>query len=168
MNPLCPINQIGIRHPVMCSDGYMYEEKCLQGWMKKSKTSPITRQPIEFVKRCKIDNKCYNEFSDCEIEEEYFCKSIKLDVLDYSKNRGVYNIKINFAETEDETELIIDVDKILNDIDKTCATFLVEKYVNILCKLNKCVVFLKVKDSNCFNSSKIVYNENKSELLIVR
>ena len=168
MNPICPINQIGVRHAVIRNDGYMYEETLLKEWMKKSKTSPITRQPIEFVKRCKTDNICYNEFSDCEIEEEYFCKSIKLDVLDYTKNKGVYNNKINIAETEDETEWIIDVDQILNDIDKTCAKFLVDKYVKILCELKKGVAFMKVIDNNCFNSSKIVYKENKSELLIVR
>ena len=76
MNPICPINQIGIRHAVICSDGYMYEEKLMKEWMKKNKTSPITRQPLEFVKRCKIDNKCYNEFSNCEIVEEYFVNQL--------------------------------------------------------------------------------------------
>ena len=62
MNPLCPINQIGIRHPVMCSDGYMYEEKCLQGCMKNNATSPINRTLIEFVKLCDKNDKCLNSF----------------------------------------------------------------------------------------------------------
>ena len=65
MNPICPINQIGIRHAVICNDGYMYEEKVLKQWMKKSMTSPITRQLLDFVKRCKIANTCYNEFFYC-------------------------------------------------------------------------------------------------------
>ena len=51
MNPICPINQIGIRHPVMCSDGYMCEERCIKEWIESGKViSPITRQFIEFVK----------------------------------------------------------------------------------------------------------------------
>ena len=33
MNPICPSNQIGIRHAVICNDGYMYEEKWLKQWM---------------------------------------------------------------------------------------------------------------------------------------
>ena len=70
MNPLCPINQIGIRHPVMCSDGYMYEEKCLQGWMKNNATSPINRTLIEFVKPCDKNDKCLNSFEG-NIEEDY-------------------------------------------------------------------------------------------------
>ena len=82
--------------------------------MKNSKTSPKTRQPIALVKRCKINNICYNECSDCEIGEECFGKSIKFDVLDYYKIRGVQIIKINIVNAKDETELIIEVDKTLN------------------------------------------------------
>ena len=61
--PICPINQIGIRHPVMCSDGYMYEEKCIKEWIETGKiTSPINRQIIEFVKSYNISDKCFNDF----------------------------------------------------------------------------------------------------------
>ena len=61
MNPICPINQIGIRHPVMCSDGYMYEEKSLEKWIKLGNTkSPITRQNIEYIKPCNIQKECFN------------------------------------------------------------------------------------------------------------
>ena len=70
MNPLCQINRIGIRHPVMCSDGYMYEEKCLQGWMKNNATSPINRTLIEFVKPFDKNDKCLNSFEG-NIEEDY-------------------------------------------------------------------------------------------------
>ena len=135
--------------------------------MEKNKTSPMTRQPIEFVKRCEFNHKCFNEYSDCEIEDVYNCKSIKLNVLKYSKIKGTYIIKINIEET-DKMELIIDVDKILNDIDKSCILFLVEEYENLLCEMKKGIVIMKVRDSNSFNSSKIVYKENKNELLIVR
>ena len=48
--PICPINQIGIRHGVICSDKYIYEEKCIQEWMKTNTTSPINRNIVEFVK----------------------------------------------------------------------------------------------------------------------
>ena len=122
---------------------------------------PNNATTYRIVKRCKIDNKCYIEFSDCEIEDEYFCISIKLDVLDYNKIRGGYVIKLNIEEIDDELELIIDVDKILNDIDNTCAKFLVEKYVNLLCELNKGVVFMKVRDSNYLNSSKLFIMKTK-------
>ncbi len=59
MNPICPINNIGIRHPVMCSDGYMYEEKCIEEWIKNhDRRSPVTRQFIEFIRECNIKEKC--------------------------------------------------------------------------------------------------------------
>ena len=70
MNPICPINNIGIRHPVLCSDGYMYEEKCLHEWMKKNVSSPVTRLVIEFVKPCDLNEKCFNAFGD-DVEDDY-------------------------------------------------------------------------------------------------
>ena len=88
--------------------------------------------------------------------------------MDYKKIGGVYIPIINITETEDEMELIIDVDKNLIVIDNTCANFSVEKCVNLLCQLKKNVIFVKGIDGKSFNSSKIVYHENKSELLIVR
>ena len=52
MIPKCPIKNIGIRHPVICSDGYMYEERCLVEWIKSNFTSPVNRQFIEFINCC--------------------------------------------------------------------------------------------------------------------
>ena len=60
MVPKCPINSIGIRNPVMCSDGYMYEEKCLVEWINSNCTSPINREFIDFVNVCEISEKCLN------------------------------------------------------------------------------------------------------------
>ena len=70
MNPICPINNIGIRHAVICSDGYMYEEKCLKEWMNKNVSSPVTRLVIEFVKPCDLNEKCLNAFED-DVEDDY-------------------------------------------------------------------------------------------------
>ena len=60
----CPIINIGIRNPVMCSDGYIYEERCLVDWLKLNTTSPVNRQLIEFVIVCQITEKSLNEYSD--------------------------------------------------------------------------------------------------------
>ena len=130
--------------------------------MMKSKTSPFSRQPIEFVKRCKIENKCFKEFSDFDF------LTTNSDVLVYSEIKGGYLLKINIEVIYDQMELIIDVDKILIIIDNICAKFLVEKCSNLFCELKKGVVFLEVKNSICFNSSKANYNEIKNALLIVR
>ena len=70
MNPICPINNIGIRHAVICSDGYMHEEKCLKEWMNKNVSSPVTRLVIEFVKPCDLNEKCLNAFED-DVEDDY-------------------------------------------------------------------------------------------------
>ena len=76
--PICPINQIRIRYPVMCSDGYMYEEKCIKEWVDSGNiTSPVNRMLIEFVRKCDIDEKCLNLFDGDEKENEYENKSFE-------------------------------------------------------------------------------------------
>ena len=101
MIPKCPINSIGIRNPVMCSDGYMYEEKCLVEWLASNSTSPINRKFIDFVNVCEISEKCLNEYSD-EIEDPYE--------------------RINFTYY-DEVDIIFDKDLILKLIDRNCKWF---------------------------------------------
>ena len=56
--PVCPINRIGIRHPTLSSDGYVYEEKCLEEWIIKmgNRSSPVNRQHIEYVKHITLDD----------------------------------------------------------------------------------------------------------------
>ena len=71
MNPFCPIKCIGIRHPVICSDGFMYEEKCIEKGMKESHSSPINRQLISFVKPSNNNQKCFNLFKNIEQDEDY-------------------------------------------------------------------------------------------------
>ena len=71
MNPICPINRIGIRHPVICSDGYMHEEKCIKEWIESGKIiSPLT-QVITIVEECNLTDKSLNKMAGVEIEEEY-------------------------------------------------------------------------------------------------
>ena len=60
MVPKQSINNIGIRHPVICGDEYMYEEKCLEEWLKLNVTSPVNRNFIEFINCCEITEKCLN------------------------------------------------------------------------------------------------------------
>ena len=61
MIPKCPINNVGIRHPVICSDGSIYEKKCLDSWLKLKLTSPVNRNFIELINCCELTEKCLNE-----------------------------------------------------------------------------------------------------------
>ena len=71
-HPICPINKIGIRHPVMCSDGYMYEERCIKQWIESgTRTSPVNRNLILWNEECKISDKCLNNYGEDKLEEEY-------------------------------------------------------------------------------------------------
>lgn len=47
---LCPITLDIMRNPVICEDGISYERKFIIDWIKKSKTSPITREPLSIEK----------------------------------------------------------------------------------------------------------------------
>jgi hypothetical protein len=40
---LCPINQTIMVNPVMCPDGYTYEDQAIREWLRNHNTSPITR-----------------------------------------------------------------------------------------------------------------------------
>ena len=117
MVPKCPINSIGIRNSVMCSDGYMYEEKCLVEWLDSNSTSPINRKFIEIVNVCEISEKCLNEYCD-DIEESY-----ERSNFTYSKEETIINYYINMLENDDEVDIIFDKDLILKLIDINCAWF---------------------------------------------
>ena len=117
MVPKCPINSIGIRNPVMCSDGYMYEEKCLVEWINSNCTSPINREFIDFVNVCEISEKCLNEYCD-EIEDPY--ERINFT---YSKEETIIKYYLNMLENDDEVDIIFDKDLILKLIDRNCAWF---------------------------------------------
>ena len=117
MVPKCPINSIGIRNPVMCSDGYMYEEKCLVEWINSNCTSPINREFIDFVNVCEISEKCLNEYCD-EIEDPY--ERINFT---YSKEETIIKYYLNMLENDDEVDIIFDKDLILKLIDRNCKWF---------------------------------------------
>eukprot|EP01025_Chloroclados_australasicus_P032834 TRINITY_DN33361_c0_g1_i1.p1 TRINITY_DN33361_c0_g1~~TRINITY_DN33361_c0_g1_i1.p1 ORF type:complete len:540 (+),score=76.32 TRINITY_DN33361_c0_g1_i1:64-1683(+) len=44
---ICPITQDVMTDPVFASDGYTYEREAIQGWFKKSNTSPMTNMELE-------------------------------------------------------------------------------------------------------------------------
>ncbi len=88
MNQIGPINRTGIRHPVISSDGYMYEERCIKQWIESGKiSSPLTRQVTESVKECNITDECLNEKEENN-EEDYdnsefqYSKKERLEVLE--------------------------------------------------------------------------------------
>ena len=117
MIPKCPINSIGIRNPVMCSDGYMYEEKCLVEWINSNCTSPINREFIDYVNVCEISEKCLNEYCD-EIEDSY--ERINFT---YSKEETIIKYYLNMLENDDRVDIIFDKDLILKLIDRNCSWF---------------------------------------------
>ena len=112
MVPKCPINSIGIRNPVMCSDGYMYEEKCLAEWISEKSTSPINRKFIDFVNVCEISEKCLNEYCDV-IEDPY-----ERTNFTYSKEETLIKYYLNIIENDGEIDIIFDKDLLLKLIDK--------------------------------------------------
>ena len=109
-----PINQIGIRHPVMCSDGYMYEEKCLQGWKKINATSPINRTLIEFVKPCDKNDKCLNSFEG-KIEEDYERSNFTFTL---NGNIVEFYDKILYLETTQPRDFVIFNRNLMMDLVK--------------------------------------------------
>ena len=102
MIPKCPINSIGIRNPVMCSYGYMYEEKCLAEWINSNCTSPINRKFIEFVNVCEITEKCLNDHCDVSDVEDPYERSN----FTYSKEETIIKYYLNMIEEDEEVDII--------------------------------------------------------------
>ena len=42
----CPISMELMKDPVVCEDGHSYDRESIIGWLERSATSPMTRQPI--------------------------------------------------------------------------------------------------------------------------
>ncbi len=94
-------NRIGIRHPVFCNDGYVFEEKCIKEWIESGKSSsPLTRQVIESVKECNITDECLNEMEN-SIEDEYD----RTNFL-FSKEEAIVQYYIDVIENEEEIGVI--------------------------------------------------------------
>ena len=157
MNPLCPINQIGIRHPVMCIDGYMYEEKCLQGWMKNNATSPINRTVIEFVKPCDKNDKCLNSFEG-NIEEDYersnFTFTLNGNIVEF------YN-KILYLETTQPDDFVIFNRNLMMDLVKINEYAL--QHASDELKDDKEIVLASIKNEpfTLFNASERLQNDKE-------
>ena len=137
MVPKCPINSIGIRNPVMCSDGYMYEERCLIEWIN-SDCSSINRSFIDYVNICEITEKCLNEYCD-DMEDSY--ERINFT---YSKEETIIKYYRNMIEEDDEIDIIFDKDLILKLIDRNCAWF---EFASEELKDDKEVVMKAIEDS---------------------
>ncbi|KAK9830346.1 hypothetical protein WJX72_011173 [[Myrmecia] bisecta] len=41
----CPITQVVMRDPVLCSDGHTYERSAITAWLRLRDTSPMTNEP---------------------------------------------------------------------------------------------------------------------------
>ena len=107
--PVCPINQIGIRHSVICSDGYMYEERCIEEWIKSGKyTSPVNRMLIDFVKECDINEKCLNVCGE-EIEDDYEWSN-----FDYSRGERIIQYYLDLIVEEEMEDVIFDRNLMMN------------------------------------------------------
>jgi len=47
---ICPITHLPFVHPVIASDGIMYEKDAIQQWIQECGTSPVTRAPISILR----------------------------------------------------------------------------------------------------------------------
>ena len=164
MNPLCPINQIGIRHPVMCSDGYMYEEKCLQGWMKNNATSPINRTLIEFVKPCDKNDKCLNSFEG-NIEEDYERSNFTFTL---NGNIVEFYDKILYLETTQPGDFVIFNRNLMMDLVKINEYAL--QYASDELKDDKEIVLASIKNEpfTLFNASERLQNDKELNIEVVK
>ena len=164
MNPLCPINQIGIRHPVMCSDGYMYEEKCLQGWMKNNATSPINRTLIEFVKPCDKNDKCLNSFEG-NIEEDYERSNFTFTL---NGNIVEFYDKILYLETTQPGDFVIFNRNLMMDLVKINEYAL--QHASDELKDDKEIVLASIKNEpfTLFNASERLQNDKELNIEVVK
>ena len=55
--PISSKKYIRIRNPVLCSDGYKYEERCMSSCLTSRGTFPVILQLIKFVTVCDLDEK---------------------------------------------------------------------------------------------------------------
>ena len=75
----CPTNDLGIRHSVMRSDGYMYEKRCLAVWFNDK--SNVTSHQSVFLKNIpegKLRNTCLNLIGK-ERQVDYIKANVILD-----------------------------------------------------------------------------------------
>ena len=59
---MCPFNQFGIKHPVLCSDVYRYEEKCVIENPSNNFKSPLSVKLNECVKTRSHSNRQVEKF----------------------------------------------------------------------------------------------------------
>ncbi len=47
---ICPISKQIFKEPVVASDGYIYEKECIEKWLEKKTTSPMTNELLSHTK----------------------------------------------------------------------------------------------------------------------
>ena len=164
MNPICPINNIGIRHAVICSDGYMYEEKCLKEWMNKNVSSPVTRLVIEFVKPCDLNEKCLNAFED-DVEDDYERSNF---TFTFNENIVEFYNRILDLDTSQPGDFVIFDRNLMMELVKINAYAL--QYASDELKDDKEVVLASIKNEpfTLFNASERLQNDKELNIEVVK
>lgn len=122
---LCPITLDIMKDPVICEDGNSYEKEFILSWLKKSKTSPLTREPMSLERifpneslKNTINNWIVeNKINISDIEDQYDLCSINStednllinnsNILSiYSPEHLNYNIVILNQSTQNNMSLI--------------------------------------------------------------
>lgn len=97
----CPITHELFRDPVIGSDGHTYERKNIKEWIKRSGTSPITREPMDLksLRPNYIVKKMVDEFLSLSSQKQYrfhldvdVCKT-KSQPLFQTPSKTIYEAK---------------------------------------------------------------------------
>ena len=78
---LCPITHSLFRDPVLAADGHTYEREAITDWLRTSRRSPMTREPISLdgLKPNRVVKQMADEFrNDCQRKRALY--KFKLDV----------------------------------------------------------------------------------------
>ena len=75
----CPITYELFRDPVIGSDGHTYERENITAWIKKHRTSPITREPMDLnsLRSNYIVKKMVEDFVSLSLQKQY---QFRLDI----------------------------------------------------------------------------------------
>ena len=148
----------------MCRDGYIYEEKCLQGWMKNNATSPINRTLIEFVKPCDKNDKCLNSFEG-NIEEDYERSNFTFTI---NGNIVEFYDKILYLETTQPGDFVIFNRNLMMDLVKINEYAL--QYASDELKDDKEIVLASIKNEpfTLFIASERLQNDKELNIEVVK
>ena len=142
----------------------MYEEKCLQRWMKNNATSPINRTLIEFVKPCDKNDKCLNSFEG-NIEEDYERSNFTFTL---NGNIVEFYDKILYLETTQPGDFVIFNRNLMMDLFKINEYAL--QYASDELKDDKEIVLASIKNEpfTLFNASERLQNDKELNIEVVK